>query len=660
LESLEKFRSKALSLLPEDGPQGKSARETFSGIDEDLKAAKSVGERIGAVSRRARAIEDLALGPQAAALPEAERDALGNCAADLLNRAGQSRSALRIADDVLSRDRSNSSAWTNRAVSRYQMGRFRGAIADADEAARLDPRSVRALTTRALAGYQMGLFLAAIDDARKALSIDPNNQLAHQILKLSDARVTKPSSLGLSDSQKAAADKVAREYEGLIAEGAQSPASAKAGDSAADPPKADAGSGPPGSLDERVGALLAQGRYGDALYEAERAMERDPGSAGALRNRALAREALGDIRGMSSDLRKAAGLDPAFEDFYREALKKYRLSPKAPINGSPPGPGRAAARKREPEPAGGRRTLLVLSCSLTGGLLIAFGLLHVFGARSSREASTRSRIPCTPLDSNYRILRTIGEGGMGVVYEAVDKALKRKVAVKKMRPELRFDARERERFLHEARTVAALKHPNIVEIHGILDTGGDLFLVFEFIHGRTLDSLIEKKGRLSLAEARHVTQGTAAALAYAHRQGVVHRDLKPSNIMVTDEGWVKVMDFGIARRAKDAALRFTATHMAVGTPLYMAPEQERGEVRPESDVYAYGCCLYEMLTGRRPFSGGAITQAKLAGDFVRPSRLTGGLPPGIDGLIEAALEPDPDRRTLSASEFRSRLDALCS
>ncbi|MBI5243316.1 MAG: protein kinase, partial [Elusimicrobia bacterium] len=619
-------------------------------------------------------------------------------------------------------------ALNNRAISFYQLGRYPEAVQDATRVSELEPKSERAYTTRALANYQMRNYASALEDARLALSLNPNNQLAFQISKLSETRVTKSSSLGLDAAQKAAADKIAREYENLMEQRSQAETAAAAPKPVEQKaPEASAAAQPPPSrrekftdslnqkalnqvrigdpkaaiqyaskaldrdpdnaqshsimaraqnmmglyqeafeeatqslnlnpdnaqsLDIRAAALIGLGRFDAAIADAQRAIELNGKNAFAYRHRGQGHEGLGDLKAMIADYKKAAELNPEFQSAYEEARQKYRVAMEPS-----PAPGPVQPPQRRPA---GRRFLIVLLCSLTGGFLISMGLLHIVSGRKASATGAQGKTTSPrAFEASYQIVRTIGQGGMGVVYEAVDKALNRKVAIKKMRDELKADEHERGRFLREARTVAAMHHPNIVDIHTILETNGDLYLVFEYVKGRTLDQILAKKKRLNLTEAQYIARGVMSALAYAHQQGVVHRDLKPSNIMVTEDGWVKVMDFGIARHAKDTLHRFTGTNVAIGTPLYMAPEQEQGDVRPESDLYAFGACLYEMLTGQRPFEGSSTTAAKLAKSYKRATLLVGTLPPAVDALIDAALEPDPDKRIRTPAEFRSRIDAL--
>ncbi|MDE2293134.1 MAG: serine/threonine protein kinase, partial [Elusimicrobia bacterium] len=264
------------------------------------------------------------------------------------------------------------------------------------------------------------------------------------------------------------------------------------------------------------------------------------------------------------------------------------------------------------------------------------------------------------LAGTYRLGSRIGSGGMGIVYEAVDVHLERKVAIKRMREEICVDARERERFLQEARLVAALKHPNIVEIHAVVGDASEVYLVFEYVDGHTVTDYLRAYRRLPFDQSVRVVQGAAAACDYAHAHGVVHRDLKPSNVMITREGVVKVMDFGVARRAKDALGRAADTGTVSGTPQYMSPEQEEGNVRAESDVYALGVCLYEMVSGQLPFQGLGVNLSisKARRSYVPLSRLVAGLPPGTDDVVAWALDPDPARRCHTPMRLAGALQAL--
>ena len=698
-------------------PAKEKVKKIVEGIAKDMETAPKPEQKKAIIQERLGAAAAVLVSPESEDIPAPARNGMSNDVAGLLNQTGELDTAKKVSDSVLGRDPDNKDALNNRAMSHFKLGSYPSAIADADHAALLDPTDGRALTTRAMAHYQMKNYAQALEDARRALAIDPNNMLSFQIARLSEGRVSRPSSLALDAAQKAQADKIAKEYEGMLDQRSQAETSApvrtedlraqapsapaervtdslnqkalvqvRLGDAksaiefagkalAQDPRNArayyiraaaqnmmgehlkaieDAGAALERNpalaeaLDARAAALNALGRHDEAILDAERSMSANEKNPYAYRNRGLARESKGDIDGMIEDYRSAALLNPQFEVPYKEAVAKYR-------------PTRAPARAPEsvPPPArGNRRFLVVLASSLTGGFLVAVGLLHILGGRGAKASGTQTRHEAGDMVANYRVVRTIGNGGMGVVYEAFDKALGRPVAIKKLRDELKNDPVERERFLQEARIVAALHHPNIVDIHTILQTGEDHYLVFEFVKGRTLEEILAQKGRLSLAEAQFMVRGACAALAYAHDHGVVHRDLKPSNVMLTDDGWVKVMDFGIARQAKDGLSRHTAAGTGPGTPVYMAPEQERGEVRKESDVYALGVCLYEMLTGKRAFHGSNATAAKLGRGYPKPTSLVAGLPPAVDALIDAALDPDPDRRIPSAVELRARLDAV--
>ncbi len=274
----------------------------------------------------------------------------------------------------------------------------------------------------------------------------------------------------------------------------------------------------------------------------------------------------------------------------------------------------------------GRSFGLLVGASALGGLLLALGLLAtVLAPLKEQMTSAFTRITRTgptvgeaedadmssPASINgimpgmirgqYEISRQIGMGGMGMVFAGTDRSLGRPVAIKKMREELRYDAREKARFVAEAKTVAALHHPNIVDIYAIAEDGEDVFLVFEYVDGKTVHDLVQASGRLEPDRAARIVRASADALEYAHSRGVIHRDMKPSNVMLDRSGRVKVMDFGIARMAKDTMLRHSMTNTVVGTPPYMAPEQEQGQVRQESDVYSLAVCAYEMLCGKGSF-----------------------------------------------------------
>ncbi|MBI4348812.1 MAG: serine/threonine protein kinase [Elusimicrobia bacterium] len=298
-------------------------------------------------------------------------------------------------------------------------------------------------------------------------------------------------------------------------------------------------------------------------------------------------------------------------------------------------------------PPGGRRPL---------GLAVATALLvgaAAWGARRRRpsgapDAGSRERL----LAGIYRIERELGRGGMGVVLEALDVELQRRVALKRMRRELSSDPRALDGFLNEARVVAALKHPYIVEIHTFVREGDELYLVFEYVAGRPLSAELAGGKRLPPERLRALFGQVAEALDYAHSQRVLHRDLKPANIMVTPQDAIKVMDFGLAHRARNSAAQATRAG-AAGTLDYMAPEAEQGIVSRESDLYSLGVCLYEAATGRLPF---ADLAAKRAGGFPPPSAVS-GVSPALDPVLTRALHPDPARRFHTGAELLASLGA---
>jgi tetratricopeptide (TPR) repeat protein/predicted Ser/Thr protein kinase len=255
----------------------------------------------------------------------------------------------------------------------------------------------------------------------------------------------------------------------------------------------------------------------------------------------------------------------------------------------------------------------------------------------------------------FETLGRLGSGGMGVVELARDRGTGRLVALKRLRDEIRRDPRERERIVREARIVAKLSHAGIVSVFEVRESGEDVVVVFEHVEGRSLSELLSEEGRIVPGRAAEIVSAVAEAVDHAHSKGVVHRDLKPSNVMIDADGAPRVMDFGIARVAQDAMTRLTGTSSAAGTPPYMAPEQEEGLARRESDVFALGVCLYEMLTGELPFPGMgfALHLQKREGRFVPVSqRLPGeAWAARLDAVFAKALDPDPAKRYPSAKSF---------
>jgi Tol biopolymer transport system component/predicted Ser/Thr protein kinase len=273
---------------------------------------------------------------------------------------------------------------------------------------------------------------------------------------------------------------------------------------------------------------------------------------------------------------------------------------------------------------------------------------------------------------HFRLTESIGAGGMGVVYKATDLRLKRTVAIKLLPTELAQDPDRRARLLREARAASSLNHPNIVTVHEIDSAEGIDFVAMEFVEGRSLDRLIGADG-LALREALEHAAQIARALAAAHGRGVLHRDLKPGNVMVTPEGQVKVVDFGLAKRLPVPATSAVPTETAgprsaegslAGTVAYMSPEQAQGRpLDARSDLFALGVVLFEMLTGRRPFQ--ADNAAALLGSILRddpPSArgLRPSLPRALDPVLARLLAKDPDRRYQTAGELAADLERLAS
>ncbi len=273
------------------------------------------------------------------------------------------------------------------------------------------------------------------------------------------------------------------------------------------------------------------------------------------------------------------------------------------------------------------------------------------------------------LEGRYRILERIARGGMSTVYSAVDERLDRLVAVKVMSSALSADPAFSDRFTREARTAARLTHLNAVAVYDqgaeIGPDGHHVFLVMELVHGRTLRELIRERGggsrsggRFSPEEALSIMQPVLSALSAAHAAGIVHRDVKPENILLSDDGVVKVADFGLARAVETDASA-TRTGLMMGTVAYCAPEQiTRGEADPRTDVYAAGIVLFELLTGHPPFQGDSAMNVAYQHVHARvpaPSSKVRGIPSEIDELVVMATDPDRGERPADAGEFLAEI-----
>ena len=268
--------------------------------------------------------------------------------------------------------------------------------------------------------------------------------------------------------------------------------------------------------------------------------------------------------------------------------------------------------------------------------------------------------PKRVLADRYELEEVLGQGGMARVFKTRDRVLNRAVAVKVLSPQFAGDDQFVARFRREAQAAAALNHPNIVSV---FDTGsqGDVhYIVMEYVEGRTLGDVIRQEGPLLPERATEISEAVAAALAAAHEAGLVHRDIKPGNIMITREGEVKVMDFGIARTSTGDNLTQTAS--ILGTASYLSPEQAQGEpVDSRSDIYSMGCVLYEMLTSRAPFKGDspvAIAYKHVRENPVPPSRLNGDVSEALEAVVMKCMAKNPANRYQTAEELRQDLERV--
>lgn len=272
------------------------------------------------------------------------------------------------------------------------------------------------------------------------------------------------------------------------------------------------------------------------------------------------------------------------------------------------------------------------------------------------------------LSNRYEVGDLIGRGGMAEVRLGYDTRLSRSVAIKILRADLARDPMFLARFRREAQSAAALNHPSIVSVY---DTGEEQitsesgaalslpFIVMEYVKGHTVASLLNDGDPVPISEAVQIVSGVLSALEYSHREGIIHRDIKPGNVMITEDGKVKVMDFGIARAIADSAATMTQTNSVVGTAQYLSPEQARGEVvDARSDLYSTGCLLYELLTGKPPFTGDsavAVAYQHVSETPIPTSNIAPDIPDALDRVVMKSLAKRREDRYQNASDFRNEL-----
>ncbi|MBI3552870.1 MAG: protein kinase [Elusimicrobia bacterium] len=398
------------------------------------------------------------------------------------------------------------------------------------------------------------------------------------------------------------------------------------------------------------------GRYKEALQDADSGLALQPGDPELLKSRAAA-------------LRNLERLKQDFEPAKAPA-------PLMPPSGSEPAP----AEKEKPGGGSPGPLIVVLGAALGLGLVIGARLSSRRAKSAPRSAdqtptllqtsrppqagapagiATQAPLSVPLLRGRYELKGRIGSGGMGIVYEGYDHSLGRRVAIKQMRSEIKDDAQQREVFLREAKIISHLSHPYIVAIYEAVQEGGEIYLVFDYVDGKPLSQILLEKKRLSLPECQRIFTYVCEAISCAHRSRILHRDLKPSNIMVDKDGYAKVMDFGIAREAKESLTRLTHAD-ASGTPAYMAPEQHLGRGGRASDIYALGVCLYEAMTGSLPFPGPDFLAQKERMKYPPPQFLAPDLPKEAELLFAVTLALDPKLRVGDAAELLDSLKSLRS
>ena len=259
----------------------------------------------------------------------------------------------------------------------------------------------------------------------------------------------------------------------------------------------------------------------------------------------------------------------------------------------------------------------------------------------------------------YHIVEVVGEGAMGIVYRATDSVLDRTVAIKVMSASIARQEDLRKRFLREAQAAGSLQHPNVVTIYDLGEVEGHLFIAMEFVYGTDLEQMLSLSEPMKLQTKLDIIVDVLTGLAYAHRKGIVHRDIKPANIRVGEDGRAKIMDFGVAHLASSS---ITRTGLVVGTPRYMAPEQVMGQkALPETDIFAVGAVLYQLLTGTKPFESPTLQSLfyKIVTDMPKPvAEILPGLPPALDRITSKALAKDAANRYSNALDMANEISAV--
>jgi len=284
------------------------------------------------------------------------------------------------------------------------------------------------------------------------------------------------------------------------------------------------------------------------------------------------------------------------------------------------------------------------------------------GAQSAAEKKARPATKKVQQLGDFRVIRKLGQGGMGAVYLAHQMSLDRRCALKVMSPEIAKNKGFVKRFIREARVMAKIEHPNVVRCYAVGEHKGVYYVAMEFIDGASMQDWIDKRKTLSVGDALHVTIVCAQALGHAHGSGLIHRDIKPDNILVTRNGAVKVADLGLAK-AVDEDHSLTQSGTGMGTPLYMPPEQARNakHVDHRSDIYALGCTLYKFLTGTVPFTADSTMEliiAKERGKFASAGKLNKEVPEKLDLMIDKMIARDPQHRYQSCEELLADLYSL--